>query len=45
MKAYQLDAQALIGGVLAEDHDQQMVQLNLQKDNEVPPTLLMQLLL
>lgn len=37
MKAYQLNAQALIGGVLAEDHDQQMVQLNLQKDNEVPP--------
>lgn len=36
MKLFQLQADALIGGVLLEDADQQIVQLNLQKDNEVP---------
>ncbi len=36
MKQYTLDPQALIGGVIAEDNDQQLVQLSLQRDNEIP---------
>lgn len=36
MQYFQLDPNALIGGILAEDADQQIVQLNLQKGNEVP---------
>ncbi|MDO1510928.1 MULTISPECIES: hypothetical protein [Neisseria] len=36
MKQYTLDPHALIGGVIAEDNDQQIVQLSLQKDNEIP---------
>ncbi len=37
MKVYSLDPNALIGGIIAEDNDQQIVHLNLQKGNEVPP--------
>ncbi len=37
MKVYTLDPNILIGGVVAEDCDQQIVHLNLQKGNEVPP--------
>lgn len=36
MKAYRLDHNALLGSVIAQDMDQQIVHLNLQKDNEVP---------
>ena len=37
MRGYQLDPHQPVGGVIAEDADQQIVQLNLQKGNEVPP--------
>jgi len=37
MRGYQLDPHQTVGGVIAEDADQQIVQLNLQKGNEVPP--------
>ncbi len=37
MKVHSLDPNILIGGVIAEDDDQQIVHLNLQKGNEVPP--------
>ena len=37
MRGYQLDPQQPVGGVIAEDADQQIVQLNLHKGNEVPP--------
>lgn len=36
MKAYTLDSNALLGGIIAEDNDQQIVHLHLQKDNEMP---------
>lgn len=36
MKQYTLNPQALIGGVIAENNDQQLVQLSLQTGNEVP---------
>ena len=36
MKQYTLDPRALIGGIIAEDNDQQLVQLSLQKNNEIP---------
>lgn len=36
MQRFELDPAALIGGILTEDDDQQIVQLNLQKNNEVP---------
>lgn len=36
MKQYSLDPLALIGGVIAEDNDQQLVQLSLQCGNEIP---------
>ncbi|UOO81015.1 hypothetical protein LVJ83_08475 [Uruburuella testudinis] len=37
MKQYILDPKALLGGVIARDDDQELVQLALQKDNEIPP--------
>ncbi len=37
MKHYILDPKALLGGVIAQDDDQELVQLSLQKDNEIPP--------
>lgn len=37
MKQYTLDPKALLGGVIASDDDQELVQLSLQKDNEIPP--------
>lgn len=37
MKHYILDPQALLGGIIAQDDDQELVQLALQKDNEIPP--------
>ncbi len=37
MKIHTLDPNMLIGGVIAEDDDQQIVHLNLQKGNEMPP--------
>ncbi len=37
MKQYILDPQALLGGIIAQDDDQELVQLALQKDNEIPP--------
>ena len=37
MRGYQLDPHQPVGGVIAEDADQQIVQLNLQKGNEAPP--------
>lgn len=37
MKHYKLDPKALLGGVIAQDDDQELVQLSLQKDNEIPP--------
>ncbi|OSI15504.1 hypothetical protein [Neisseria dumasiana] len=36
MKQYTLNPHALIGGVISEDSDQQLVQLSLQKNNEIP---------
>ncbi|ASK28283.1 cupin domain-containing protein [Neisseria chenwenguii] len=36
MKQYTLDPKALLGGVIASDNDQEIVQLSLQKDNEIP---------
>ena len=36
MKAYALDPNALLGGVIAEDADQQITHLHLQKNNEMP---------
>ena len=36
MKQYTLDPRALIGGIIAEGNDQQLVQLSLQKNNEIP---------
>lgn len=37
MQGYQLNPQETLGGIVVEDADQQIVQLNLQKGNEVPP--------
>lgn len=37
MQYYALDPNALLGGILAEDETQQIVQLALQKGNEIPP--------
>lgn len=37
MQYYALDPNALLGGILAEDESQQIVQLALQKGNEIPP--------
>ncbi|MDO5638820.1 MAG: hypothetical protein Q4G28_03040 [Neisseria sp.] len=37
MKQYILDPQALLGGIIAQDDDQELVQLALQQDNEIPP--------
>ena len=37
MKQYTLDPKALLGGVISSDADQEIVQLSLQKDNEIPP--------
>ena len=34
MQQYTLDPKALLGGIIVEDNDQQIVQLALQKDNE-----------
>lgn len=36
MKQYILDPKALLGGVIASDSDQEIVQLALQKGNEIP---------
>ena len=36
MKHYELDPKALLGGVIASDGNQEIVQLSLQKDNEIP---------
>ncbi|MCP1660254.1 hypothetical protein [Neisseria perflava] len=36
MKQYTLDPKALLGGVIASDNDQEIVQFSLQKNNEVP---------
>ncbi|WP_416190575.1 hypothetical protein [Neisseria sp. CCUG12390] len=36
MKQYTLDPNALLGGVIASDNDQEIVQLSLQKNNEIP---------
>lgn len=36
MQQYTLDPQALLGGVIHSDIDQEIVQLSLQKDNEIP---------
>ena len=37
MQQYTLDPKALLGGISVEDNDQKIVQLALQKDNEIPP--------
>lgn len=36
MKQYTLDPKALLGGIIAQDNDQEIVQLSLQKNNEIP---------
>ena len=36
MKHYELDPKALLGGVIASDGNQEIVQLSLQKNNEIP---------
>ena len=36
MKHYELDPKALLGGVIALDGNQEIVQLSLQKNNEIP---------
>ncbi len=36
MKQYTLDPKALLGGVIASDNDQEIVQLSLQQNNEIP---------
>lgn len=36
MQQYTLDPKALLGGVIHSDIDQEIVQLSLQKDNEIP---------
>ena len=36
MKHYELDSKALLGGMIASDGNQEIVQLSLQKDNEIP---------
>lgn len=36
MKHYTIDPQALLGGIIASDIDQEIVQLSLQKNNEIP---------
>lgn len=36
MKQYTLNPQALLGGVIASDNDQEIVQLALQQNNEIP---------
>ena len=36
MKQYTLDPKALLGGVIASVNDQEIVQLSLQKNNEIP---------
>lgn len=37
MQTFTLDPQALLGGVFYQDADQELVQLALQKGNELPP--------
>ena len=37
MQQYTLDPKALLGGIIVEDNDQQIVQLALQTANEIPP--------
>lgn len=37
MQCYTLDPKALLGGVFHHDNDQELVQLALQKGNEIPP--------
>lgn len=37
MQCFTLDSQALLGGVFYQDNDQELVQLALQKGNEIPP--------
>lgn len=37
MQQHTLDPKALLGGVVSSDADQELVQLSLQKDNEIPP--------
>ncbi|PSJ79924.1 hypothetical protein [Neisseria iguanae] len=36
MKQYTIDPKTLLGGVIASDNDQEIVQLSLQKNNELP---------
>lgn len=36
MKQHTLDPKALLGGVIASDNDQEIVQLSLQQNNEIP---------
>ena len=36
MQQYTLDPKALLGGIIHSDIDQEIVQLSLQKDNEIP---------
>ena len=36
MKQYTLDPKALLGGIITQDNDQEIVQLSLQKNNEIP---------
>ena len=36
MKHYELDPKALLGDVIVSDGNQEIVQLSLQKDNEIP---------
>ena len=44
MKHYELDPKALLGGVIASDGNQEIVQLSLQKDNEIPADAIILLL-
>lgn len=37
MHTFTLDPKALLGGVFHQDNDQELVQLALQKGNEIPP--------
>ena len=41
MQQYTLDPKALLGGVIHSDIDQEIVQLSLQKDNEIPAIILL----
>lgn len=36
MKHHTLDPQALLGSIIASDNDQEIVQLSLQRHNEIP---------